>query len=182
MRKTSLYANKRRNSKDYQVAQHSPVAATLLNAFRVSNVMRCSRPFNADDGTDDNATDAAKTVIDAFERIKNGTSDIESTDDFDYLAHAVGVAQVRAIEIAGTDPERNYILPILTDAKNALERCRARYIKWDKWELDKPAVEQVDYALEAYTTILMSSSPRQMADAVETRLAILKQQAKWAAS
>lgn len=175
-RKTSTYANKRRHTKEYQVAQKSPVAATLINAFRVTNVMRCSRPFNADDGTDANATGSINTVSAAFVRLTDGTSD--STDDFDYLAHAVGVSQVRAIAIAGDDAERNPLLPILDDASKALARVRARYLKWGKWQVDGPGVDQIKQGLEVYESILMASSPRQMADAVEARLGILMRGAR----
>ena len=92
MKKTSLYMRKRRAqiNQDGCLVKKHPMA-----------VLRECRQFNDELGTGANAKDAMTMVFAAFDRMCSGVS--TSTDDFDFLAHAVGVTEVRAVDIAGTD-------------------------------------------------------------------------------
>lgn len=162
MRKTSIYMRKRRtqiNQDGYLVKKH-PMA-----------VLRECRPFNGESGTDANARDALGIVFAAFDRMCNGVS--TETNDFDYLSHALGVAEIRAVEIAGT--ESNPLLELIAPANAVMQRCKARYLKWGKFELYSHDVTQLRDALDVYETILIDSSPRQMADATKTRMVVLKE-------
>lgn len=162
MKKTSLYMRKRRPLLDPHgcLVKKHPMA-----------VLRECRTFNEADGTQANAVDAMNMVNAAFVRMAEGSS--TNVDDFDYLSHAIGVAEIRAVEIAGRDG--NPMLDIINAANDALRRCRARYLKWNKLELDKTGATQVCDALDIYKQILMESSPRQMSDSVTTRLKVLKE-------
>ena len=161
MKKTSIYMRKRRalmTDDGCLVAKH-PMA-----------LLRECRAFNDESGTDANARDALGLVFAAFDRMCSGKS--TETADFDYLAHAVGVTEIRAVEIAGR--ESNPMLDIIDSANDALARCKARYIKWNKFELMALEIAQIREALDLYEMILLESSPRQMADATKTRIKVLE--------
>ena len=162
MRKTSLYMRKRKAqiTNDGCLVKKHPMA-----------VLRECRQFNNELGTDANARDALGMVFAAFDRMCSGVS--TQTDDFDYLSHAVGVAEVRAVEIAGR--EGNPMIEVIDLANSALNKCRARYLKWAKFELLAQEVRHIREALDLYESILIESSPRQMADATKTRMKVLKE-------
>lgn len=162
MRKTSLYMRKRRaqlTNDGFLVKKH-PMA-----------VLRECRTFNDESGTDANARDALGTVFAAFDRMCSGVS--TQTEDFDYLSHAVGVAEVRAVEIAGRDG--NPMIEVIDLANASLNKCKSRYLKWAKFELLEQEVKHIREALDLYEMVLLESSPRQMADATSTRMKVLKE-------
>jgi len=111
----------------------------------------------------------------SYQGIKDGLVKPDQTDPYDMLAHVVGVAKIRAMQIGGEDFEVNYLLPILHAAELALLRIRARWEKHLVWGMDGPAISELADALNVYEEILTSSSPQQMADATDVRIAILKQ-------
>lgn len=108
----------------------------------------------------------------AYQRIKDGLITANQTDPYDMLAHVVGVAKIRAIEIAGED--KNPILPTLYAPEDALRRLRERWKRLKTWGFDGPGLSDVAHALDIYEEILTRSSPQQMADATDVRIAILK--------
>ena len=114
-------------------------------------------------------------VRSAFEAIKAGIS-TQDGEDFDVLCYAMGVAWLRAIEIAGDDEFDNPMLPILKAAIAAMERCRARFKKLGRWGFDGPALDDMDAGVEIYETIIQASSPAQMSAVAERRQAILEAQ------
>ena len=163
MRKTSTYMRKRK----------ALITDGVMAIKNPMHLMWQCRTFNKDDGTDQNAQFTLNLIVDAYERMCNGVS--TDTDDFDYLAHAVGVAEIRLSEMGG---DKTVALAVISDANAGLTRARNRYLKWGKLELDKQAVEHIGEALDMYETILIESSPRLMANAVETRLRVLAKLAK----
>lgn len=163
MRKTSLYMRKRRALiNDGVMAVKNPL-----------HLMWQCRTFNDEDGTDKNAQFTIKLVFDAYDRMCKSAS--IDADDFDYLAHAVGVTEVRIQEMGG---DKTVALAVIKDANAGLTRARNRYLKWDKLELDKQAITHVGEALDMYKMVLLESSPRLMANAVETRLKVLAEVSK----
>ena len=163
MRKTSLYMRKRR----------ALITDGVIKVKHPMSLMWECRTFNDEDGTDENARVTLKLVFDAYERMCQGTS--TSTDDFDYLAHAVGVTEVRLGQMGG---DKTVALAVISDANAGLTRAKNRYIKWHKLELDKQAITHVGEALDMYKTVLLESSPRLMANAVGTRLKVLAEVAR----
>lgn len=162
MRKTSLYMRKR-------LAQINPDGC-LVKKHPMAVLREC-RQFNDELGTDANAKDAMGMVFAAFDRMCSGVS--TETDDFDCLAHAVGVTEVRAVDIAGIGS--NPILDAIKPANEALQKCKNRYLKWGKFEVLEQEVKSIREALDLYEMVLLESSPRQMADATTMRMKMLKE-------
>ena len=160
MRKSSTYSNKRRNG----IVYHPAASLETLE--------RC-RPFGVDPlvcvpGA--SMLDAVKIAIDAvwsaYDRLKLGESPANDDDDFKIMAHAIGVACIRAWQIAG---ETNDMLPPLYAAEAANKRIRARYVKWHKWDLLPIDAAALFYGLEVYETVVLASSPTQMNEACRHR-------------
>lgn len=172
MRKTTTFTRKRARTEAYQIAQKSPEAAALLNAYRITNVLRFSRPFDEESGTLVNAVGAANDVKAALTRMIDGTSD--NVRDFDQLAAALGIAEVRAFDIGGEALDA-MDAPILA-GNAALKKVQARYAKWGKFQIEPSEAQSIVDAVEIYETILFASSPRQMANAVDARMRIIKEQ------
>lgn len=171
MRKISAYARKR---------MHKPPhfnGAEWLNA-----IGRC-RQFNDEpvigswlpEGTTQISNGVLAEARMAYQGIKDGLFKPDQTDHYDMLAHVVGVAKIRVIQIGGDDPEVNYVLPTIHLAEHGLRRIRARWEKLQTWGMDGPAIADLADALDIYQEILTQSSPQQMADATSARIAILNQ-------
>lgn len=127
-------------------------------------------------GTQDTADQAIKMVTDAFESMRAGLTPTDTEEHFDLIAHALGVACIRAGQIAGTEPTDNIMLPPLIAANAAMRQVLARRRKWGKWEMLPAEIDAADYALDIYETIVRASSPAQMSDAVDLRMVALKGQ------
>lgn len=177
MRKTSTYARKR--------AAKGPLH-TFNGAAWLNSIALC-RQYTDEliPGSDktmttlDIAESAMLRVRTAFDAIKNGAQG--STDhehDHDALAHAIGVAMIRAVQIAGEDRAANPMLPILDAASDAMRRLRELYERLGRWGLDGPALLEIPEALDVYETILQASSPQQMHHATTLRMQILERQAE----
>ena len=169
MRKTSAYARKR---------QHNKVP---FNGAEWINVIGRCRPYTEEPvigswlpGTASIATPVLVEARMAYQRMKDGLLDWKDTDEFDMLAHVVGVAKLRAFEIGGRDEKTNYLLEPLYLAEDALHRVRARWESSKRWGFDGPGLQAIPDALDIYDAIVMQSSPQQMANATEQRIALLK--------
>lgn len=127
-------------------------------------------------GTQEAASKAQARVKKAFEVLKAGEVQPKDNDPIDVLSHALGVACLRAGRIAGADPEANEMLPPLIAGNTAIRRVIARRKKWGKWQLLDVDVWALDYAIEIYETILMASSPAQMTEAADARMALFAKQ------
>jgi hypothetical protein len=171
MRKTTAYARKRRR------------LGGLYNGSESFNAIQRCRQYTAEPlpgmevvaGTQTAADKAMLLVREAYLAMKN-TACIDPAHDFDVLAHAIGVAWIRAVQIAGKDEFTNTMLPILKAANDALGRSKERFHRIGRMGFDGPAIDQVEAGIEVYEAILQASSPAQMTAATEERNAVLKTQ------
>ena len=127
-------------------------------------------------GTAENAQRAMLYTRTAFESLRSGSTAPENTNDYDAMAHCVGISLIRAIEIAGG--EDNPMLDILRPARDSVERMRQRWQRMNVWGFDGPGLQQMVDAIDIYETILEASTPAQMEIAMDKRRAILKRMAK----
>lgn len=72
--------------------------------------------------------------------------------------------------------DSNPMLPPLVDGNNALRQVLNRRRTWGKWQVLPAEAETLRYAVDLYETILLASSPQQMATAVDLRMQALKGQ------
>ena len=173
MRKTSAYARKMRRQ---------PERAQFSGAEWINTFQRCrgytDEPipgaWNPDGGqTVTAANGAALRIRAAYDVIKTATVAPDDMEPHDLLAHAVGVAWLRAIDIAGHDTGKNPMLPILKLGADAIQRLGESRRRTGAWGFDGPAIQQVADALDVYEEILMKSSPLQMASASKKREQLL---------
>ena len=166
MKKTTKFANKRRITRgEYNGAEW------------VNTISRC-RPYSTEiipgatisETTHVAADNATLIVLLAFTSLKNGTTPRQDQDDFDRLAHAFGVACIRAGEIAGESAENNPLLPPLIEGNKALRKILTRRQKFNKWEMLASEADSVASAIGIYETILRASSPAQMTAAANKHI------------
>ena len=137
--------------------RRAPDGGTFNGAEWLNTFQRCRNytdepipgSFNADGGqTVTAARGAALRVRAAFDNIKTGQVPGDDTEPHDMLAHALGVAWLRAIDIAGPDASQNPMLPLIKAGTEAVLRM-------------------------VYDEILTNSSPAQMAAAADKRATLL---------
>jgi len=171
MRKTTAYARKQRR------------LGGVYNGAEAFNVIQRCRQYTAEPlpgmesvaGTQSAADKSMIFVREAYVAMKNNAC-IDPAHDFDVLAHAIGVAWIRAVQIAGEDEFTNTMLPILKAANDALGRSKERFHRIGRMGFDGPAIDQVEAGIEVYEAILQASSPAQMTAATEQRRETLKEQ------
>lgn len=115
----------------------------------------------------------------ALKLVTEGTAGAGDTDCHDMLAHCIGIAQIRILDIGG--PLANSVMQELNEAAKALHRTRERWQRTGKWGFDGPAMQSIHHAIDTYEIILRSSSPLQMEHAQHIRLDQLKNDQKEAA-
>lgn len=171
MRKTTTYARKQRQS------------GGTFNGAAYLNTIQAARPYTETAApalglfaTHYAALKALVIVKTALVALTTGATPAGNEEHFDLLSHALGVSCIRAAQIEGSEPECNPILPPLIEGNNALRQVLYRRRKWRKWEVLPAEAAALAYAVEVYETILMASSPLQMATAVDLRLLALKGQ------
>lgn len=168
MKKLSKYAAKRR-------------AAGCLRTYNgaewMNVIQRCATYGEMPDvpGFIDTSAAAAKSMIKVREAL-NGLITCVRPDDpeheYDTLAHALGVAIIRVIQIE-PDIEKNAALPVLQAGNRALMRAIERWEQKDSWGLDGPGRVELLDAIGIYEEIVKSSSPAQMTKATDERIKIL---------
>lgn len=167
MKKTSKYATKLKQ-RGYG-----------YNGAAWANVIQRCRPYTDEDvvpgwhvgSTQGAATDCVLRARIAFDDIREGRGTVVSHD---MLAHSLGVAWLRAIEIEGEDGEG--MIPIIKAATFAVKRMSERHTRTGRFGWDGPALQEVDAGLDVYEAIVQASSPAQMTAACDKRLLILKAQ------
>jgi hypothetical protein len=123
---------------------------------------------------------SAKTVADEAERRTWSALDLlllhqvppEDTLTHDILAHAIGVAHIRALQIQ-PDESNPMHLPLCA-AKDAMYSLRARWEEKKTWGLTGPERQALIAGVEIYEQLLQASSPAQMEHAHKIRMASLK--------
>lgn len=172
MKKTSTYSRKR------QTTGSTWNGAAWLNVLQRSTGYSAESPIGSwlATGTQDSADRALQRVKAAFKTFKDGGVWAGDEDNFDLIAHALGVSCIRAGQIAGTNPADNIMMPPLIAGNVAMRKVMTRRKRFGKWEMLPAEVEAVDWALEIYETILLASSPAQMTLAADMRMQAIKGQ------
>lgn len=166
-RKMSAYALKRKRrglSTEAGVLNLSDYTASA-HAIRI-------RQSYADSGLQDVATSAENLVRIALAKLLDHAVATDDCEPHDLLAHAIGVATIRALQIHGS-AEGNPALPTLNAGANALRRVRARWDQTNRWGVDGPGRVELTDAINLYADILQQSSPAQMQSACDLRHEIL---------
>lgn len=163
-RKTSVYSRKR-----IAMRTNGFNGAEWLNVINRCRPYTDEAPIGGIVGTESAATKAMLVVRSAFDSLKAGEIDPQDESTYDKLAHAIGVACIRAGQIGGSDIDTNPMLEILVPGNAALRRCLDRRRNLGVWGLDGPAIVQINAAIEVYEAIVQASSPAQMTRACDIR-------------
>ena len=99
-------------------------------------------------GTITAATKSMLKVREAYISIKARSTAPDNTLDFELLTHALGVATIRACQIAGTETDSNPMLPIVIAGNAALRRLINRRRVSGVWGLDGPAIDEIAAAID----------------------------------
>ena len=169
-RKTSAYSRKRRPGHVYN-------AAAWLNTIQRVQTFGVAPALPFLLTTADAAMKAELLVRDALDGLLHHARPQDAERAFDILAHALGVATIRALQIQ-PDETMNPALPILKVGTDALTRAIDRYDQAGAWGLDGPGRQPLIDAVDAYAEILRASSPAQMQKATDERLEILTRHAR----
>lgn len=167
MRKTSVYARKRRHL--------GPVVT--FNAAAWMNTIALHRPYDEPtdaagiEGTADTADHCEMLVRMAAQGLIDGNRPPSPEHDFNMLAHALGVTAIRLNQI---DPSNdNPALPGLVAGTAAVARAIERYNKSQAWGVDGLGRADLPDAIEIYASVLRASSPAQMEAATKIRMQAL---------
>lgn len=170
MRKTTAYARRLARQPTF-------------NGAAYLNTIQAARPYTEPAApalgllaTEEAAVKALVIVKTALVALTTGATPPGNEDHFDLMSHALGVSCIRAAQIGGPEPESNAMLPPLIDGNNALRQVLNRRRTWGKWQVLPTEGNTLTYAVEIYETILLASSPQQMATAVDLRMVVLKGQ------
>lgn len=152
-------------------------AGTFNGAEFLNTLQRC-RPYTDEplpgswlEGTQDAADNARNHVNRALGALVGHKLKPEESAEFDLLAHAIGVALIRSLEIGGEDCQ-----PVADcrEGAKALRSIQARRNELGKWATTRPEQLALGEAILVYEAILQASSPQQMVDATQARMKILE--------
>lgn len=168
-KKMSAYTRKRMGN---------PSAGTFNGAEFLNTLQRC-RPYTDEpipgsciEGTQGAADKARNRVNVALGTLARGAWAPEDDEQFDLLAHAVGVTVIRCIEIGGE--KDNAALIQTHKGTKALRSIKERRVRTGKWGATRPEQIAMSESLEVYEAILQASSPAQMVHATDKRAQILE--------
>lgn len=111
------------------------------------------------------ATSIMVMIRTAFERLKSGSGD---DDDFDRLAAKLNVGMVRAAKI---DP---LAVQYMQQGAQALVAADRRKGQIGRYGFSGPQLIDIGDALDLYEQILRKSTPRQMQEATEEGMALIR--------
>lgn len=167
-KKMSVYTRKRMGK---------PNAGTFNGAEFMNTLQRC-RPYTDEplpgswlEGTQDAADGARNRVNQALGALVSHKIKPDESAEFDLLAHALGVALIRAIEIGGDSCQPAADCRAGADA---LRSIQARRNTLGQWGTTRPEQIALGRAVMVYEAILQASSPAQMVDATDKRAKILE--------
>ena len=172
MRKTSKYANKRKQQ------------GMVYNGAAWADVVQRSRPYTSENvvpgwnvgATLDTAVMAALRARQAYESLRSGQVAPDDYEPHDLLVQALGVAVIRAAQVGTTERATNEALALLHEATEAMSRMIERHQRLGVWGLDGPALEQIASGLDVYEDLLMASTPAEMSRANDLRMQVLEKQ------
>ena len=173
MKKLSLYSRKRAHLRTVS----DPCKAAM------ATLARC-RPFDEPPAFDfmenigGNATDAMMMINDALGDLLHHRVEPENDRPYGLLSHAVDVGHIRTIQIDQDDqnPHHHKFLA----AKAVMNRLLTHRRTYGRWALTGPDRDTLADAVAIYEGILISSSPQQMAIAIDIRKAALAKGNVWA--
>ena len=171
MKKTTTYARKMKRHGDHYNGARWLTTIAECSPYATEKPVGASPQAMSPKQLADEHMAAARL---AFEKIKQGLARPSDVQPIDLLSHCMGIACVRAAEIAGADATDNALLAQLVPANQALQRCIDRRRTMGMWGFDGLALTQIADGLEVFETILLASSPRQMDAAVTARHAALQ--------
>lgn len=167
-KKMTAYARKRLGN---------PGARTFNGAEFLNTLQRC-RPYTDEplpgswlEGTQDAADNARNNVNRALGAMVGHKLKPEDSAEFDLLAHALGVALIRSLEIGG---EHCQPVADCRAGAEALRSIQARRNTLGQWGTTRPEQIALGRAVMVYEAVLQASSPAQMVDATEKRMRILE--------
>jgi hypothetical protein len=178
MRKTSAYARKQRRAADGGTYNGAEWLNTIQRARSYTDEPIPGSFLECGGSTLRAANNSLLKVHESLDSMLRGGIPTGDTRHLDMLDHAVGVAWLRMLEIAGEDPAKNPALPPLKAAHDALHRVNARHAKTGVWAFDGQGAWSVREAIGIYEEVLLASSPAQMADAASKREQILLEKMK----
>lgn len=111
---------------------------------------------------------AIQSIWDAYSRVDNRVSPADTQTDFELLAHAVIVAQIRTYDIGG--PNAQEVLTTLNTAVGALDRVKSTWNAEKEWRMSGQDAVLLRDALDIYEQIVLASTPMEMEEAQTTRL------------
>ena len=167
-KKMTAYARKRLGN---------PNAGTFNGAEFLNTLQRCRAytdeplPGSWLEGTQDAADNARNLVNRALGAMVGHKLKPEESAEFDLLAHAIGVALIRSIEIGGEDCQP---AADCRAGSEALGSIQDRRNKLGRWATTRPEQLALGEAVMVYEAILQASSPAQMVAATEARMRILE--------
>lgn len=173
MKKTTLFARKRA----HLTRVSDPRFAGL------ATLARCL-PFNEEPAFEfmedvrGNATEAMLMINDAMADLLNHRVEPENDRPYGLLSHAVDVGHIRTIQIDQDDqnPHHHKFLA----AKAVMNRLLTHRRTYGRWALTGPDRNTLADAVDIYEGILISSSPQQMAIAIDIRKGALAKGKVWA--
>lgn len=167
MRKTTAYSRKRQ-------AGHSYNAAAWVNVLQKCAPYGELQTIAGFDVSTSSAADKAEAIVmGAFESLMAHTPPADVERLFDVLAHAIGLAVIRSLQIE-PDESRNPSIDRLKAGTRALQRAITRWRDNRQFGLDAEGRQALPEAIEIYRAILQSSSPAQMEHAANERIKIIK--------
>ncbi|MDF3821677.1 hypothetical protein P3G55_17365 [Leptospira sp. 96542] len=172
-RKTTAYSRKRRPGHVYN-------AAAWLNTIQRVQTFGEAPAMPILLTTADACMKAELLVRDALDGLLNHARPEDCDRAFNILAHALGVAVIRSLQIQ-PDEAANPALAILLEGNAALTRAIARFEASGAWGLDGAGREPLMAAVDVYADILRNSSPAQITKATDERLRILAGKTRQAA-
>lgn len=167
-KKMTAYARKRLGNQN---------GKTFNGAEFLNTLQRC-RPYTDEplpgswlEGTQDAADNARNLVNRALGALVSHKLKPEESAEFDLLAHAIGVALIRSIEIGGDDCQ-----PVADcrAGSEALRSIQNRRNTLGRWATTRPEQLALGEAILVYEAILQASSPQQMVLATQARMKILE--------
>jgi hypothetical protein len=168
MRKTTAYARKLKAGLAVQADPTAMLCALIKTQQYSDSLPDWAGGFSAKAAADE----AESRTRNALDMMLLHRVPPEDTLTYDILAHAIGVAHIRALQIQ-PDTENPMHLPLVA-AKDAMYSIRDRWEEKKVWGLTGPERQALTTGVELYEQLLQASSPAQMEHAHQMRLAALR--------